>query len=171
MIERAQVSLPFSPDLGVDILQGFHGPYSHKRFSPTKDLSYAVDFKLPIGTPVLVGKSGVVALVFDIGDKCYQGTDANIGNALVWGETNYAIIDHTDGTMGLYSHLRKNSGVLKSGQEVQAGQMIAVTGLSGWVGPVPHLHFYIYRKADYQSIEFSIFGYSGSLEHSQIKPI
>lgn len=137
MIERTEVGPPFSQDLGIDILQGFHGPWSHKRFTATKDLSYAVDFKLPLGTSILAAKGGIVVLVFDMADKCYQGTDADIGNGMVWGETNYALIDHDDGTMALYSHLEKDSGVLKRDQEVKVGQNDCKDGFKRLGGPYP----------------------------------
>lgn len=55
-------------------------------------------------------------------------------------------IDHGDGWMSLYCHLRRGSTMVLEGDEVVAGQAIGMVGLSGQTS-FPHLHFDI-RKDD-----------------------
>jgi len=168
MKELITVNMPFECHGKVKIMQGFHGPWSHMEMSPTLDLSYAVDFVLPLGTPVLAVGDGVTMMVYDRGSVCYQGSDPLVGNKLGIGETNFIYIKHVDGTLSLYSHLEKDSVRVTSGQEVKKGQQLARTGLSGWVGPTPHLHFQLVNLGDYKSVPFRLNGYPGSLEHSEL---
>lgn len=49
--------------------------------------------------------------------------------------------------------------------------MIARTGLSGWIGPVPHLHFAALRygpQMGRQSIPTVFNDYQGLLEHEEL---
>jgi murein DD-endopeptidase MepM/ murein hydrolase activator NlpD len=171
MVERIDVNLPFNIQGEVNILQGFHGPWSHKEFSRTKDLTYAVDFKLNIGTPVIAARDGRLYGYYDGSTKFYSGTDPKMGNSLIFGETNFVFVEHQDGTVAIYSHLAKGSCVVGTRQKkIAQGELLAFTGLSGWVGPTPHLHFQLYKKDDFRSIPISFTNYSGPLEHSQIFP-
>ena len=49
-------------------------------------------------------------------------------------------IDHGDGWMSLYCHLRRGSTMVLEGDEVKAGQPLGMVGLSGQTS-FPHLHF------------------------------
>lgn len=49
-------------------------------------------------------------------------------------------VDHGDGWMSLYCHLRRGSTTVLEGDEVQAGQPLGLVGLSGQTS-FPHLHF------------------------------
>ena len=93
---------------------------------------------MPIGTSVHAAKEGKVYSVVDCLDQFYQGTDINVGVRIF---TNHLFLKHDDGSFTLYSHLKKNSARYEKGSEVKQGEVIAQTGNSGWVGPVPHLHF------------------------------
>lgn len=53
---------------------------------------------------------------------------------------NSVIIDHGDGWVTQYSHLRRGSIVVQPGERVAAGQAIGMVGLSGNT-EYPHLHF------------------------------
>jgi murein DD-endopeptidase MepM/ murein hydrolase activator NlpD len=170
MIENIEVQLPFKQNGEIKILQGFHGPWSHKELTPIKDLSHAVDFSLPLNTQVLAARDGKVLFFYDLGDKCYRGIDPKVGNKLIFGDTNYLILEHPDKTYSIYSHLALNSVVVKKDQEITSGQILAKTGLSGWVGPTQHLHFQVCGQGDYHSIPIKFIGYKGPLEHYEIYP-
>jgi hypothetical protein len=49
-------------------------------------------------------------------------------------------IDHGDGWMSLYCHLRRGSPLVMEGDEVVAGQPLGLVGISGQTS-FPHLHF------------------------------
>lgn len=49
-------------------------------------------------------------------------------------------IDHGDGWMSLYCHMRRNSTMVVEGDDVTAGQTLGLVGLSGQTS-FPHLHF------------------------------
>lgn len=53
---------------------------------------------------------------------------------------NYVLIDHGHGEMSSLSHLKAGSVLVKVGQQVRSGQMVARVGNSG-ATPVPHLHY------------------------------
>jgi hypothetical protein len=59
-------------------------------------------------------------------------------------QANYVIIQHADGSMALYWHMKKNSLTTKSiGQTVVVGEQIGVVASSG-SSSGPHLHFEIW---------------------------
>jgi len=104
------------------------------------DLSYAVDFALPFGTEVRAPSDGVVFEYFLNSDYFYDGLDQEIGNNLPVFSTNFMILLHEDNVVTWYSHLGKEV-MIKRGQKVKKGDVIALTGKSGWVAQMPHLHF------------------------------
>jgi len=121
-------------------------------------MRYAWDFDLPEGTEVLAVRSGKVAVFQDKWPPEHCGglvpiqnppsgyvVSANIGN-----EANYVVIDHGDGTSALYLHLSKTSDSLKqkakSGQPIQQGEVIGLSGKTGWTACGPHLHFQVQRS-------------------------
>jgi MYXO-CTERM domain-containing protein len=57
-------------------------------------------------------------------------------------DANYVLIDHRDGTAGLYLHVESNSSSLRVGDAVAAGDVIARVGQTGWTCG-PHLHFQV----------------------------
>lgn len=94
---------------------------------------YAVDFKMPVGTPVTAAREGKVVAVQIKYSK--GGNDPALGD-----KANYVFIRHPDGSIGRYLHIKKNGAVVKPGQDVQAGDLIAYSGNVGW-STDPHLHF------------------------------
>ncbi len=110
------------------------------------DLIYAVDFALPLGSEIRAAKDGVVFDYYLGGDWCYQGLDPEIGNNPPPLSTNFMILMHEDGTMTWYSHL-SNEVLVKRGQVIKKGEIIAKSGLSGWVAGIPHVHFQANTRA------------------------
>jgi hypothetical protein len=178
MIE--QVGLPFK-DYPVRILQGHHGPFSHSYISPTLDLTYAVDFKLPFGTPVLAAEEGEIHVIFDECSQHYSGLDPKIGIHQV--KTNFVVVSHEEGNwFSLYSHLEKGSvrSLTSRRDRVERGQVIAKTGQSGWVAEA-HLHFQVYRDVkicrprdgiptfSHESFPIKFAGYNGPLNDRDLR--
>ncbi len=130
------------------ISQAFNGGYSHN----LPGNRYAMDISMPVGTPVLAAKSGTV---LDMRDSF----DGHSNDPAERARTNYIRLLHADGTMTLYAHLKKGSGVVGPGQHVKAGQLLALSGNTGY-STGPHLHFAVQRNdgARLISIPFNLKG-------------
>jgi murein DD-endopeptidase MepM/ murein hydrolase activator NlpD len=118
--------LPFEPGLDVYIHQGWNSVYSHNGRS-----EFAYDFGLHVGTPVLAAATGVVSYVHSGEKAC--------GGATLRNHANYVTIDHPDGSSTQYGHL--STVEVEVGDVVQVGQRIALSGMTGYTGCRPHLHF------------------------------
>lgn len=120
--------LPFAPGTTVKVTQGYNGGFSHKGLS-----AYAVDFGLPVGTPIYCAREGEVV-----------GLDvsSNLGGAspAFRPYMNYINVRHSDGTLGNYYHLKQGGSVVRIGDRVTKGQLIGYSGNTGYT-TAPHLHF------------------------------
>ena len=130
--------LPYKEGLKYKVVQGYGGRFSHKNKA-------ALDFAMPIGTPVYAAREGIVFSFKDNSDK--GGPFSKYGK-----KANYIIIQHDDGSFGCYWHLKKNGVVVKTGS-VSKGQLIGYSGNTGFVLR-PHLHFAVKRKLNYQKDSF-----------------
>jgi len=98
---------------------------------------YAIDFAVPLGTPVLAARAGTV---IEIRDAFIEGrADRKLAE-----KTNLVSIMHADGTFAQYVHLAPHSIPVHPGERVEAGQLIGKSGNSGFAGG-PHLHFDLRR--------------------------
>lgn len=97
-------------------------------------LQLAYDFDLPVGTDVLAARAGVVKSIRQDSPDDGQG----------YGEHNFVFIQHEDGSVAFYAHLMQDGIRVSVGDEVAAGEVIAVAGNSGLTGH-PHLHFGVYQ--------------------------
>jgi murein DD-endopeptidase MepM/ murein hydrolase activator NlpD len=75
---------------------------------------------------------------------------------------------HDDGTFGVYAHLRQGSALVRPGQRVSNGQLIAQSGNSGY-STGPHLHFAVLRNAGlrWQSLPFVFATPAGPVKPTQ----
>ena len=169
---RSGYALPFQKaDIAPVISQGYDGPYSHFAVEKFKaiisDDTFSLDFVLGLGTEVLAAKNGVVEGKLNGFKEYYQGTDFREGLLYT---PNFVLLRHSDKTSTLYAHLETGSIVVKNRQRVAQGQPIAKTGLSGWVGPTPHLHFSGFRYQGDNRLTFPILfnDYQGPLFHNQL---
>ncbi|MEP6562326.1 MAG: M23 family metallopeptidase [Nakamurella sp.] len=123
-------------------------------------MRYAWDFDLPEGTEVLAARAGTVALASGgwAADHCggvSAGQAGNVISALVGNEANFVEIDHGDGTSALYLHLSAVAPEIerkaRSGESVAQGEVLGLSGKTGYTQCVPHLHFQVERsvKADW----------------------
>ena len=106
------------------------GPYCH-----------AIDYLMPDGSPVLAPRGGVVVQVKD--DSYLGGPSQEFVNDL-----NYITIVHGNEFSQL-CHIRHKGVLVRVGQQVKEGQLIAHTGSTGWTHE-PHLHFMVFHRADNQ---------------------
>lgn len=120
--------LPFSKGAMVPVSQGYHGETSHKGLS-----AYAIDFPVPVGTPVYAAREGIV--VGSEGSNTLGGASPEYRKF-----ANYVIVEHSDGTMGNYFHLRQNGAAVSVGQKVSKGDLLGYSGNTGYSSG-PHLHF------------------------------
>ena len=91
---------------------------------------YAIDFEMPIGTPVIAARAGKVVAVQG---RFKDGNDRDL-------EENFVMIQHADNTVARYIHLKLGGALVAVGDEVKQGQRIALSGNTGQTGG-PHLHF------------------------------
>lgn len=121
-------ALPLAKGSTVHVSQGYNGGFSHRGLS-----AYAIDFSLPIGTPVYAAREGEVVGV-DVSSN-YGGSSPAYRAYM-----NYINIRHSDGTLGNYYHLKYGGSTVKIGDKVTKGQLIAYSGNTGYT-TAPHLHF------------------------------
>lgn len=124
--------LPYELGKSFRVTQGYHGSFSH--IGPDE---YAIDWKMPIGTPVHAARGGIV--VKAKGDSGVGGPDRKYEDA-----ANCVLIQHSDGTIGIYAHLMKNGVRVKVGDQVNTGDLIAYSGNTGFTSG-PHLHFSVFK--------------------------
>lgn len=131
--------LPFAPGQSFPVSQAFGGRHSHH-----EDHSrHAVDFPMPVGTPVHAARDGVV---MDI-EQYFHGAGSDRERH---GErANFVRIVHADGTMAVYAHLDYEGVHVRPGQRVRAGDRIGSSGNTGY-STGPHLHFVVQVNRDMQ---------------------
>ncbi|WP_051205347.1 M23 family metallopeptidase [Salinimicrobium xinjiangense] len=129
--ENYEYLLPFPKDSSYLVIQGYNGNFSHQN-------KKAIDFRMPVGTPVLAAREGVVVQVVDANNKGCAGKECLEFN-------NFIKILHPDGTFAEYVHLKHQGVVVKKGDVVTKGQLIGYSGNTGWSSE-PHLHFVVYLQ-------------------------
>jgi murein DD-endopeptidase MepM/ murein hydrolase activator NlpD len=124
--------LPYPVGASFRLMQG----YCYSEGGHRNQLAY--DFETPIGTPVIAARSGLVMEVrSDLPDDGKQPES---------GQHNHIMIQHEDGTVAFYAHLKKDSILVEVGDRVWQGQPIAASGNSGNTQGLPHLHFGVYQS-------------------------
>lgn len=125
-------TIPYQEEEQFGIGQGYGGKFSHF----IKGATHAIDFTMPEGTPICAAREGVVIFVKDNSSKH--------GKTMKYQEYgNYVTIYHKDGSMANYFHIKKKGSKVKVGDKVKAGEVIALSGNTGWSSG-PHLHFQVY---------------------------
>lgn len=91
---------------------------------------YAVDIRMPIGTPVHAARSGTVVAV----EEAFSDEDHADYHE------NWVMIRHADETVARYIHLTRDGALVDVGDVVRQGDVIGLSGNSG-ASSRPHLHF------------------------------
>ncbi|TGK34325.1 M23 family metallopeptidase [Leptospira gomenensis] len=125
--------LPY--ETAARVSQGYNGKFTHLGIVP-----YAVDFKMPEGTPVLAARDG---LVIAAQDKFQTGGL----NPSFKDKANFVQILHKDGSIAEYAHLKHKGVSVQYGQTVKAGDRIGLSGNTGY-SSAPHLHFHVLKPAE-----------------------
>jgi murein DD-endopeptidase MepM/ murein hydrolase activator NlpD len=146
--------LPFDETANYSLSQAFHGGFTHS----DEQNRFAVDFSMPVGTPILAARGGVVMETSSDFDRA--GTSKKYAS-----RANFIRILHDDGSMAVYAHLKQNGVMVREGQEVTIGQLIGYSGNTGYSSG-PHLHFVVQMNHGMRlvSIPFRMVGPDGFVE-------
>ena len=114
----------------------------------TYDGHAGIDFAAAKGTEVVAAAAGKVIYVTPkkgyIKDNCTQALiDAKTSYCTGYG--NHVKIQHVDGTITLYGHMKTGSLKVEEGDSVTCGQTLGNVGSSG-MSTGPHLHFAVQSK-------------------------
>jgi murein DD-endopeptidase MepM/ murein hydrolase activator NlpD len=123
--------LPYEEGKSHLLVQGYFSRYTHKNRA-------ALDFKMKKGTKVCAARAGVVVRLKEDGNKG--------GSKIKYRSFgNFVIIQHEDSSRTGYWHLQHNGVLVNVGDSVKQGQIIALSGNSGYTY-FPHLHFIVWRS-------------------------
>jgi murein DD-endopeptidase MepM/ murein hydrolase activator NlpD len=125
--EKSLYKLPWPAGSTWRCCQSNRGITNHRDWE-----EFAYDFCMPEGSNVCAARGGIVLRV----DDTHDGHGPNMPN-------NFIFIDHGDGTQGWYLHLQKAGSLVKVGDRVRQGQIIARSGHVGH-SMMPHLHFQVF---------------------------
>jgi murein DD-endopeptidase MepM/ murein hydrolase activator NlpD len=124
-------SLPYESGKRYRMIQGYFSSFSHRERA-------ALDFKMKRGTKICAARGGVVVRVKEDGDRGgWNRKYRRYGNNI--------IIEHEDGTRAGYWHLQKDGALVAVGDTVQQGQVIGLSGKTGYAA-LPHLHFMVWKS-------------------------
>lgn len=142
--------LPYATGTSYRVIQAYASDFSHKGAE-----QFAIDFRMPEGTPVHAARRGVVAKVVEHNSVgCSRNECSRYAN--------YIVILHDDGTTGEYYHLQQFGALVAERTSVEAGDMIGLSGNTG-LTTVPHLHFAVYR-GDAQSLPIRFLSEGGIVD-------
>ena len=127
--------LPYEAGSSHLLVQGYYSAFSHKNRA-------ALDFKMKRGTKILAARSGTVLRIKEDGNK--GGLNKKYRSS-----GNYVIIEHEDKTRAGYWHLQENGALVKPGDKVDEGQVIGLSGKTGYTA-LPHLHFLVWTNKNGQ---------------------
>lgn len=119
---RPYIELPFPRDTRYEVTCGY-SCYQHRG-----SMTYAVDFRVPEGDPIVAAAAGeVMAVTWEVG----LPANLDLGDALI------LYIDHGNGWFTRYVHLQGIT--VEVGDQVEMGDVIGYSGKTGTQGA--HLHF------------------------------
>lgn len=121
--------LPYPKGRSYNIDQGYNGPQTHRNRN-------ALDFGMDEGTEIAAIRGGVVIEVVEKFNRgCPRQECAQYNN--------FILVEHEDGSVADYAHLKKNGALVEVGDEVLTGDIIGLSGSTGWATG-PHLHLEVY---------------------------
>ena len=123
-------ALPYKRGKTYLLTQGFNGKATHNGNS-----AYALDFSMAVGSHVHAMREGIVTGIESKNNE--HGFSIKFAS-----KANYIIIQHEDGTMAMYGHLKQNGVKVKLGERVYKHQLIGYSGNTGYSSG-PHLHVHI----------------------------
>jgi len=119
--------LPFPVGRSYQIIQGYCPPdpsWGHHDW-------FACDFDLVTSDTIVASRAGEVWFV--------REDQPDIGGNCSGGKENLVFVRHDDGTVMSYAHMTTNGALVSTGERVEQGQRIGLSGNSG-CSSGPHLH-------------------------------
>jgi len=126
--------LPYDNGSSFFISQAASGPITTH---VGEDSRYAVDFTMPVNTPVVAARAGVV-IASESSHRLGSRDPALLSMA------NFVSILHADQTIATYAHLAPGGVRVRPGERVLAGTTIGYSGSTGYTSG-PHLHFVVQK--------------------------
>ena len=120
--------LPYEKGNKYLFVQGANSSFSHNG-----EISF--DFKMKQSTKICAARAGKVVATKSDSEK--GGLNEEFLN-----DGNHIVIEHVDGSIAQYWHLKKDGVIVKVGEVVAKGQLIGYSGNTGYTA-FPHLHFQI----------------------------
>lgn len=137
--DKTVYQLPYKSGESYKIDQGYNGISTHMG-------KFALDFHMDEGTEVCAIRDGVV---FEVQESNNRGCPSNDCSKF----NNFILVRHDDGSIADYSHIKKNGALVKTGDQVKAGDVIALSGSTGYAsGPHLHLEVYVMRLNGQNSV-------------------
>jgi hypothetical protein len=137
--EASVVAAPEAPAPEFDVPfacgRTFQVSQAHATGSHLMNDTWAWDFRMPSGIPIVAAADGTVRLAR--GDSTKGGCDPSFA-----AEANYVVISHPSGLETQYLHLE--SVVVTAGDKVKEGDLLGYSGKTGWACG-SHLHFKVAR--------------------------
>ncbi|MGQ0506016.1 MAG: M23 family metallopeptidase, partial [Myxococcaceae bacterium] len=136
--EPVNLSSTRPPEVAVPFGCGKAFPVSqaHATGSHLQNDTWAWDFRMPEGTPIVAALAGVVRLAR--GDSSAGGCDPRFAP-----DANYVVLEHEQGLETQYLHF--TAVMVKPGDHVKAGQLLGFSGKTGWACGA-HLHFKVAQR-------------------------
>lgn len=123
-------ALPYEEGKTFRVIQGYFSRFTHKERA-------ALDFNMKRGTKITAVRDGIIVRVKE--DGILGGLNKKFRS-----HGNNIVIQHADGSRAGYWHLQHNGALVNVGDTVKRGQVIALSGKTGYAA-VPHLHLLIWR--------------------------
>ncbi len=120
--------LPYRQGKRFMVAQGANSKMSHRG-------ELSLDFKMKSGSAICAARSGVVVAAKD------DSREGGLNPAYLQ-RGNHIIIRHNDGSEARYWHLAYKGVLVKTGDSVNQGQHIGISGNTGY-SMFPHLHFQV----------------------------
>lgn len=124
-------ALPFEKGKTFRVIQGYFSRFSHKERA-------AIDFNMGRGSRIAAAREGIVVRVKQDGKR--GGLNRKYRR-----DGNNIVIQHPDGSRAGYWHLQENGALVQVGDTVSKGQVIAISGKTGYAA-FPHLHFIVWKS-------------------------
>jgi murein DD-endopeptidase MepM/ murein hydrolase activator NlpD len=112
--------LPFQADAKFPLRSGY-GERANRKFAANE---YILVWDMPEGTPVLAARDGTVVGIRDDSNE-HGMTDEFRSKA------NVVVVEHSDGTLAEYVHLKYQGVAVKVGQAVKTSDLLGYSGNTG----------------------------------------
>jgi murein DD-endopeptidase MepM/ murein hydrolase activator NlpD len=128
-------NLPVKKEKITQIITDQH-EYPEEKRTHTKNIKFAVDIHVPLDSEVFAAFDGEVTAIKE--DGTVGGPEWKFEK-----DGNFVVIKHVNSEFTQYHHLKYKGVLVKPGDKVKTGQLIAYTGFTGFL-KYPHIHFEVF---------------------------